>query len=395
MKRYLNIFMVVAALSTFSLGQDRKVNAVRTELSDKTCKATKSAPDPKNGVIGSKRCKGAAGFTLEIDFYEHGQDLTLISPGGKKFSIKMFTPMNEESYIGKEIEWRGLGSGKHFEPSAIIFEHDIIRRIAPDEEAKSKLAVVKIGEKSACLIADALTGRNYNLTKARKFADESDEMSCFWEELVNPANPYNEEFQSVNNFLAANLSKLGSGVSASAKGDLNGDGLEDWAGVVWDTQPEVLGGDVLSTLYVLLTDKKKGVLRVAGMSEEGMIRNSNCCSVEDVRIKNRSVYLQINARSHGGVRATTYQFKQHKNNAWRLIGLRIYNAISGDESREDSAIETDMNLLTGDVIVSWHEGKGNPEMKRRREKFEEFYLSRFDFGNVPAERFQEPPDSVQ
>ena len=391
--KLLTILILVSAFSVPALAQGQKIESVRTELSEKNCMEREDA-DPGNGVLGITRCRGTAGYSIEVENYEHGQGVSLITPAGEKHYVDMFTPMGEESYLDKEIEWRGIRSGNTFNPSAIIFEHNIVQRADRDKEPETKIAVVRIGSyNGACLIADGVENKNYGMNEARGFADDLNR-PCLSKNFLNPPSIYNEEYSSIDEFLSANMSKLGSGVTASAKGDLNGDGLDDWAGVLWDTEFDFLGGRQLSTLYVLLRDKKTGSYRVDGISDEAVILNSDCCNVEDLRIKNESVYLQINARRHDGIRVTTYQFKLH-DRSWRLIGLRIYNVIAGDKSRKDSAIETDMNLLTGDVIVSWYSGNKREERKRRKEKFEEFYLSGFEFGNVPAEQFEQPPDWVQ
>ena len=71
-----------------------------------------------------------------------------------------------------------------------------------------------------------------------------------------------------------------SDLSTEAKGDLNGDGLPDWAGVIRREK-----GDIQSTyqLYVLLRQPNGGY-RVAETSTEADIPGMGCCWVEDLRI---------------------------------------------------------------------------------------------------------------
>jgi hypothetical protein len=82
-------------------------------------------------------------------------------------------------------------------------------------------------------------------------------------------------------------------VSAEAKGDLNGDGLEDWSGVILREKSETLR---TAQLYVLL-QRPQGRFRVAGKSREEEIAGMGCCWTEDVRISRSSVYIQNNAKT--------------------------------------------------------------------------------------------------
>ena len=379
---YSTLFLLVGFFGFDSVEAQtnpRKFESVRTELSKKTCKERKD-PDPGNGVLGVTKCQGTAGYLFEITNLEHGQSLALISPAGKRLSIDLFTPMGEESYIDKEIEWRGVRTGETFKPMALIFEHNIVQRIDRDKEPEAKIATVRIGSyNGACLIAAGVENENFGRKEARTFADDVN-MPCLTENFLNPPSAYNEEYPSIDEFRSANRSKNGAGVTVSAKGDLNGDGLEDWAGVLWDTEFDFLGGRQLSTLYVLLKDKETGKYRVDGISEEGVIRGSNCCSVEDLQIKNGSVHLQINSKTYGSVLATTYQFKID-DSVWRLVGMKNFFRIIED----DDSTETNMNLLSGEVRVKRQKGDGKPSTTVKKKKFEEFYLRNFDFGTVDVE----------
>ena len=179
------------------------------------------------------------------------------------------------------------------------------------------------------------------------------------------------EFPSTDAF-AKSVVKEKSDLSVEAKGDLNGDGLPDWAGVVRREK-----GDFQSTyqLYVLLRSTGGGY-RVAETSTEADIPGMGCCWVEDLRIARSSIYIQNNAKTAATMEAATHQFKLY-GGQWRLIGVRIYYI---DHSANTST-ETDVNLLTGLVIEKKQKGERRPTTTRRSKKFGVRLLKDFDFLN--------------
>jgi len=148
------------------------------------------------------------------------------------------------------------------------------------------------------------------------------------------------DFASVDGFLKQILT-AGNSLSADAKGDLNGDGLEDWSGVILREKSDVVR---TSQLYVLL-QQPQGGYRVAEKSLEEQIAGMGCCWTEDLKISRSSIYIQNNAKTAATMEAATHQFKFYKNE-WRLVGVKIYYV----DHSTDMATETDMNLLTGAVI---------------------------------------------
>lgn len=177
------------------------------------------------------------------------------------------------------------------------------------------------------------------------------------------------DFPGTDAFLKSVLKGEGR-LAVEARGDLNGDGLEDWAGVV-----ERRNADASQTqqLYVLLRTAP-GRYRVAGKSREAPVAATGCCWVEDLRISRSSVYLQFNAKTADTMEAATHQFKLH-DGAWRQVGLRIYLTEHGS----DTATETDANLLTGAVVVRTQKGDDRPVTRRRRRRFPPRLLKDFDF----------------
>ncbi len=180
------------------------------------------------------------------------------------------------------------------------------------------------------------------------------------------------DFASIDVFLKSTL-KGEDRLYLEARGDLNGDGLEDWAGVL-----ERKKSDSSSTtqLYVLLR-LPQGGYRVAEKSKEQKIAGMGCCWVEALEIRRSSIYIQNNAKTHITMEAAFHQFKLYQGE-WRLIGVRDYY-LDHDPGSEDASVETDMNLLTGSVIEKRQKGENKPTIRRRNKKFASYFLKDFNF----------------
>lgn len=163
-------------------------------------------------------------------------------------------------------------------------------------------------------------------------------------------------------------------LSVEAKGDLNGDGSEDWVGVIHD-QP----ADESPTyqLFVLLREPAGGY-RIAEKTQKAEIPGMGCCWLEDLVIRNGSVYIQNNAKTAATMEAATHQFKFYKGD-WRLVGLRIY--LTDHTPGAEMTHDTETNVLTGLIIEKTQKGDNRPVSRRRNKKFPISLLRDFDFSN--------------
>jgi len=186
------------------------------------------------------------------------------------------------------------------------------------------------------------------------------------------------DFANIDAFLKATL-KGEDQVSFQAKGDLNGDGLEDWAGVIHRQQTDSSPTD---QLYVLLR-LSEGGYHIAEKSKQEEIPGTGCCYVEDLEIRGSSIYIQDNIKADGAMNAVTHQFKLYQGK-WRLVGIKIYR--TDFNPTVPAEIDTDMNLLTGSVIEKRQKGDNKPVSRRRRKKFATYLLKDFDFSNTFGSR---------
>lgn len=182
-----------------------------------------------------------------------------------------------------------------------------------------------------------------------------------------------EDFRDPAAFLKSTL-RGEDQLSVEARGDLDGDGLEDWAGVIHRRAPDSAPA---YQLYVLLR-LREGGYRVAEKTAEWPIAGMGCCWVEDLTIARASVYVQSNAKTCCTMEAATHQFKLHRGE-WRLVGVKVYYT---DMTRDPpDTDDRDMNLLTGLVIEKRQKGDKRPVTVRRRKHFPARLLKDFDFSN--------------
>ena len=164
-----------------------------------------------------------------------------------------------------------------------------------------------------------------------------------------------------------------------AEGDLNGDGLKDWAGLInrktamkFEDADEPYIRETIQ-LYVLL-QQKNGSYKIAEKSVETQFGGLGGTYFENLEIKNSSVFLQINSKGADYVEPNFYQFKLN-NGEWRLINYRTFHL----EISADDSVETDRNLLTGTVIVKKQKGENKPIVQRSKKNHSKILLKDFDF----------------
>ena len=162
-------------------------------------------------------------------------------------------------------------------------------------------------------------------------------------------------------------------ISVEATGDLNGDNLEDWTGVVHRKKSDA---SPTYQLYVLIRQPRGGY-QVAQRSREEEIPGMGCCWVEDLQISGGSIYIQNNAKTAATMEAARHQFKLYKGQ-WRLVGIKIFYT----DHSNDTSTDTDMNVLTGDVIEKKSKGDGKPMIIKRKKRFGLYLLKDFDFSNT-------------
>ena len=191
----------------------------------------------------------------------------------------------------------------------------------------------------------------------------------------NPSSGSGETFTTIEEFLKTARPKSGEEL-VSANGDLNGDGVADWAGAIPRTKKGDTAVDTLQ-IYVLIRQGANGPYRLEVTNGERETGRSGCCWVEDVRIENSSLYIQHNAKTHGTMETATHQFKIYKG-AWRLVGVRIFYL----DVDADTSTETDTNVLTGRVVVTKQKGDKRTGVRTLWKKISPAYLKDYDYDHA-------------
>lgn len=134
-----------------------------------------------------------------------------------------------------------------------------------------------------------------------------------------------------------------------ARGDLNGDGIEDWALRV--TYPTTEDDRSRERVLVLFARKDGSVFLAARSNEtEEPMRGS---AIGDIQIKHGSLYLQSGGATCCEAESDVEQFK-FRDGAFVRIGMTA-RSFSTDDTNKD--VTEDTNLLTGDKIVTDKSGK--------------------------------------
>lgn len=207
-----------------------------------------------------------------------------------------------------------------------------------------------------------------DLKTLTEFADSAIENAS----LEIPGKAANLENLRVDAFLKS-VMQAGDTLEFEARGDLNGDSLADWTGIIRrkKSPPFVEEGSETDTtiqLYILFR-QPDGSYRLAEKSKETGVFGGGKPYVEGIDIERGSVMLQINDTAY----ASFSQFRFYKN-VWRLVGWREVRV----DNEVDTLFEKDRNLLTGAVIEKRQKGEQKPVYKRYQKKFQLMLLSKFD-----------------
>lgn len=179
------------------------------------------------------------------------------------------------------------------------------------------------------------------------------------------------DFSSIDVFLKAIL-KNEDELRLEARGDLNGDGLVDWVGVIRRPKSHFTR---TYQLYVLLRQRPGG-FSVAEKTDSQEMGGMGSVGLEDIKIRRSSIYLYTYAKSVKDLEDVTHQFKLY-NGELRLVGIRIHYWDNTPGAR--ATAETQMNFLTGMVIEKRRKGKNKPITKRQNKKFATYLLKDFTF----------------
>jgi hypothetical protein len=130
----------------------------------------------------------------------------------------------------------------------------------------------------------------------------------------------------------------------SAVGDVNRDGLKDWAGFVVRGQ-----GEQERLQLMVFTGNGKGGFTLAATSKEEASW-SNCCWVDGIEIKKQSLFVFYYGKTASMRDDFRYQFK-YQRGGYFLIGAKRSRHEKICEEDKLKLDEIDLNLITGRKVV--------------------------------------------
>ena len=157
-----------------------------------------------------------------------------------------------------------------------------------------------------------------------------------------------QRFRSVADFVKS--TPHGSADQDKGYGALTGPDRRDWAGVLFVEDP-----DAGSTRrLVVLSQQPDGSYQVAAQGpEESSDGGTGHFSIDDVRIKQGSLFVSWSSGWHGCASSSTQQVKFYKNQ-WRVVGAEFSQSTSietPDGYGEGDSATMSHNLLTGAVLI--------------------------------------------
>lgn len=137
-----------------------------TQLVEANCRLIDE--NKEEGPYWSRRCPGHAGWSMDWHESDLRQDLTMISPDGRKSELGLSSVVANGAFnsIGSTIEWRGVAGAP---PDAMILRMSVAASPEGDRPDISRLAVVRLAA-PACVVA-VVSPRSGQNVRAQQIAD--------------------------------------------------------------------------------------------------------------------------------------------------------------------------------------------------------------------------------
>ena len=154
--------------------------SVYTPIGDKQCRTIKSHEAGDDGF--EARCRGTAGYTLILSEGDLRQNITVITPQRKEYSLELWSVVSGGfSSVGPTVEWRIATQNKKPVPIALILRYNANEDATQPNKLLSYLVVTKITPTEIC-VTDKISPSKIANEDARRAADASSTKPC----LKNP-----------------------------------------------------------------------------------------------------------------------------------------------------------------------------------------------------------------
>jgi|ERR1700752_152355 len=170
------LLCLIAALACATTALAQTNRSVYTPVGDKQCRVIKSAEAGDDGY--EARCRGTAGYSLLLSEGDLRQNITVITPQGKKHSLDLWSVVSGGfSSVGARAEWRLTVKNKQSVPVALILRYNASEDPESPNKLTSYLAVAKITPAEICVTERISPGYKAN-EDARRAADAASTKPC-------------------------------------------------------------------------------------------------------------------------------------------------------------------------------------------------------------------------
>jgi len=150
--------------------------SVYTPLDPKQCRTLQSDSSEGGSYLG--RCPGTSGYTLLVAEGDLRQNITVVTPRGKKHSLELWQVVSGGfSSLGPKAEWRLSRQNGKLVPVALIVRYNASEDPENSTKITSYLAVAKITAEEICITDKISPGASAN-EAARRAADMATTKAC-------------------------------------------------------------------------------------------------------------------------------------------------------------------------------------------------------------------------
>jgi opacity protein-like surface antigen len=176
MKLKITLLAILITLACAATAAAQANQSMYTNLDGRQCRTLES--DTSGAGYYRGQCPGVAGYKLQVEEGDIRQNITIITPRGKKHSLDLWSVVGSSfSFVGKKAEWRVQRRGGKITPVALIVRYNLSNAEDSTKQGISYLTVSKITADKICVTHKISPSANAN-EEARQAADNAANQPC-------------------------------------------------------------------------------------------------------------------------------------------------------------------------------------------------------------------------
>lgn len=171
----ITLLTIITVLACAATAAAQANQSMYTSLDTSQCRTLES--DTSGAGYYKGQCPGVAGYKLLVEEGDIRQNITVVTPGGRKHSLDLWSVIGSSfSFVGRKAEWRVKKLSRQTVPVALIVRYNLSN---PEDSAKSTsyLTVSKITADKICVTHKISPSANAN-EEARRAADNAASQPC-------------------------------------------------------------------------------------------------------------------------------------------------------------------------------------------------------------------------